>query len=87
MKMKSQSLVFDTKAAEDLENYDFDLDNSKDDVQLGSEIDPRLAVLRRDEYEPQMTEDRLRGLDGHCGSTRAQAAREDGSFAPVGDSE
>ena len=58
-----QSLVFDTKAAEDLENYDFDLDNSKDDVQLGSEIDPRLAVLRRDEYEPQMTEDRLRGLD------------------------
>ena len=50
-----QSLVFDTKTAEDLENYDFDLDNSKDDVQLGNEIDPRLAVPRHDEYEPQMT--------------------------------
>ena len=58
-----QSLVFDTKTAEDLENYDFDLDNSKDDVQLGNEIDPRLAVPRHDEYEPQMTEDRLRELD------------------------
>ena len=69
-----QSLVFDAKSAEDLENYDFDLDNSKEnhhfdldnskqDVLLGSEIDPRLAVPRHDEYEPQMTEDRLRELD------------------------
>ncbi|CAE7765857.1 unnamed protein product [Symbiodinium sp. CCMP2592] len=58
-----QNLVFDTKAAEDLENYDFDLDDSKDDMHLGSEIDPRLAVPWHDEYEPQMTEDRLRELD------------------------
>ena len=58
-----QSLVFDAKSAEDLENYDFDLDNSKQDVLLGNEIDPRLAVPRQDEYEPQMTEDRLRELD------------------------
>ena len=55
--------VLDASAADNLEDYEFSLDDDPQDDDSGQELDPRLCLPRYDDSEPWMSAEALADLD------------------------